>query len=130
MYAFSVAQSCLTLWNPIDCSLPGSSVHGIFQVRILGWVAISSSRGSSPSRDWTHVSWICCICLADSFLLSHLWSPYVMFCSDLIASEFFIFFHWWTFQFFSGGIMSLFIQQMCISNFPHTKMDFRWDDIQ
>ena len=40
-------QSCLTLWDPIDCSLPGSSVHRILQARILEWVAISSSRGSS-----------------------------------------------------------------------------------
>ena len=42
-----VAQSCLTLCNPMDCSLPGSSVHRIFKARILEWVAISSSRGSS-----------------------------------------------------------------------------------
>ena len=42
-----VAHSCTTLWDPMDCSLPGSSVHGIFQARILEWVAISFSRGSS-----------------------------------------------------------------------------------
>ena len=42
-----VAQSCLTPCNPMDCSLPGSSVHGILQARILEWVAISYSRGSS-----------------------------------------------------------------------------------
>ena len=46
-----VAKSCRTLCNPMDCSLPGSSVHGIFQTRILEWVAISFSRGSSPPRD-------------------------------------------------------------------------------
>ena len=40
-------QSCLTLCDPMDCSPPGSSVHGIFQARILELVAISSSRGSS-----------------------------------------------------------------------------------
>ena len=51
-----VAQSCLTLWDPMDCSPPGSSVHGIFQARILEWVAISYSRRSSPPRDWTRVS--------------------------------------------------------------------------
>ena len=51
-----VAQSCLTLCNPMDCSLPGSSVHGILQARILEWVAIPSSRGSSQLRDWTQVS--------------------------------------------------------------------------
>ena len=47
--------------NPMDCSLPGSSLHGIFQARILEWVAISSSRGSSLSKDRTRVSCISCI---------------------------------------------------------------------
>ena len=42
-----VAQSCQTLCDPMDCSLPGSSVHGIFQARVLEWVAISFSRRSS-----------------------------------------------------------------------------------
>ena len=42
----SVAQSCQTLCDPMDCSLPGSSVHEISQARILEWIAISSSRGS------------------------------------------------------------------------------------
>ena len=50
-----VAQSCL-FCNPIDCSPPGSSVDGILQVRILEWVVIPFSRGSSPSRDQTQVS--------------------------------------------------------------------------
>ena len=45
-----VAQSCPTLCDPMDCSLPGSSVHGIFQARALEWVAISSSRGISPTQ--------------------------------------------------------------------------------
>ena len=51
-----VAQSCLTLCEPVDCSPPGSSVHGISQARILEWVAISSCRGSSRPSDPTHVS--------------------------------------------------------------------------
>ena len=51
-----VAQSCLTLCNPMDCSLPGSSVHGIFQAIVLEWIAISFSKGSSRPRDWTQVS--------------------------------------------------------------------------
>ena len=42
-----VAQSCPTLCNPMDCSLSGSSVHGIFQARVLEWIAISFSKGSS-----------------------------------------------------------------------------------
>ena len=54
----SVTQSCPTLCNPMDCSPPGSSVCGIFQARILEWVAIASSRGSSCPRDGTHVSCI------------------------------------------------------------------------
>ena len=55
------AQSCLTLCDPRDCYPPGSSVHGIFQARILGWVDISSSRGSSWPRDWVHLSCVSCI---------------------------------------------------------------------
>ena len=46
-----VAQSCLTLCDPVDCSLSGPSVHGILQARILEWVAMPSSRGSSQTRD-------------------------------------------------------------------------------
>ena len=49
-------QSCPTLCNPMDCSLPGSSVHGIFQAIVLKWIAISFSRGSSQARDQTWVS--------------------------------------------------------------------------
>ena len=45
----------------MDCSPPGSSVHGIFEARILEWGAISSSRRSSRHRDWTRVSWVSCI---------------------------------------------------------------------
>ena len=52
------AQSCLTLCNPMNYSPPGSSVHGILQARILEWVAIPFSRGSSWSRDWPQVSHI------------------------------------------------------------------------
>ena len=50
-------QLCLTLCVPMDYSLPGSSVHGILQARILEWVAISFSRGSSQPRDQTCISW-------------------------------------------------------------------------
>ena len=53
-----VAQLCLTLCDPMDCSPPGSSVHGILQARILEWIAISFSRGSSQLRDQTQVSCI------------------------------------------------------------------------
>ena len=57
-----VAKSCSTLWDTMDCRLPGSSIHGISQARILEWVAISFSRGSSQPRDQTPVS-----CIADGF---------------------------------------------------------------
>ena len=52
----SVAQSCPTLCDAMDCSLPGSSVHGILQARTLEWVPISSSRGFSHLRDRTRLS--------------------------------------------------------------------------
>jgi len=57
-----VAQSCSTLCDPMDCFLPVSSVHGILQARLLEWVAISFSRGSSQPRDQTQVS-----CIAGGF---------------------------------------------------------------
>ena len=57
-----VTQSCPTLCDPMDCSPPGSSVHGILQARILEWFSISFSRGFSWSRDWTQVS-----CIAGRF---------------------------------------------------------------
>ena len=60
-----VAQSCLTLCDPTDYSLPGSSVHGILQARILEWVAMPSSRESSQHRDLTHIS--CSFCTAGRF---------------------------------------------------------------
>ena len=55
------AQSGLTLCDPVDCSLSGSSAHRIILTRILEWVAISFSTGSSWSRNWTHVSCVSCI---------------------------------------------------------------------
>ena len=68
-----VAQSCPTLCNPMNCSLPGSSVHGILQARILEWVAIPFSKGSSQPRDWTCVSYIGrCI---DRCILDHCTAP-------------------------------------------------------
>ena len=53
-----VAHSCPALCNPMDCSPPGSSVHGMLQARILEWVAISYSRGSYQPRDW---AWFSCM---------------------------------------------------------------------
>ena len=58
-YVCACTQSCPTLCGPMDCRPPGSSIHGILQAKVLKWVAISYSRGSSQSRDQTHV----CYCL-------------------------------------------------------------------
>ena len=55
-YESEVAQSCPTLCDPVECSPPGSSVHGILQARILEWVAIPFSRKSARPRDWNCVS--------------------------------------------------------------------------
>ena len=71
VHACLVTQSWLTLCNPMDYSPPGCSVHGILQVRILEWAAISSSRGSSWPRDWT---WISCISRW-FFTTESLWEP-------------------------------------------------------
>ena len=54
-------QLCLPLCNHMDCSPPGSSAHGILQARILEWIAMSSSRGSFPPRDPTHMFYVFCI---------------------------------------------------------------------
>ena len=56
-----IIQPYLTLCNPLGCSPSGSSVYGIFQARILKWVAISSARASSQPRDQTHIFSISCI---------------------------------------------------------------------
>ena len=61
MCVCSVTKLCLTLYDPVDYSPPGSSIHGISQARILEWVAISSSNGSSQPRNQTHVSGVLCI---------------------------------------------------------------------
>jgi len=72
-----VVQSGLTLCDPMDCSPPSSSVHGIFQASILEWVAMPSSRGSSQPRDQTQVS-----CIAGRFFVwatreAHIYNKYM-----------------------------------------------------
>ena len=70
-----IAQSCLTLCDPMDCSPPGSSVHWILQARRLEWVAMPSFRGSSWPRGWTHVSYVSCTGRWVLYHLHHLGSP-------------------------------------------------------
>ena len=71
-YVFS-CSIILTLWNPIDCKWPGSSVHGILQARILEWVAMPFSRGSSQPRDRSQVS-----CIVGGFFAPDQFSRSVM----------------------------------------------------
>ena len=70
-YMLSI-QLCLTLCDSMDRSPPGSSVHGIPQARILEWVAMPSSRGSSQSRDQTHVCLLASPALAGGFFTTGL----------------------------------------------------------
>ena len=81
-----VAQLCPTVSDPVDCSPPGSSVHGILQARILEWVAIPFSRGSSWPRDWTQVSciagtcfsiWVTILSTSESINLTHTYAQMV-----------------------------------------------------
>ena len=68
----SDAQSCLTLCDPMDCSPPGYSIHRILQARMLEWVVIPFSRGSSWPRGWT---WVSCIAGRFFYCLSHQENP-------------------------------------------------------
>ena len=74
-----VAQSCSTFCNPMDCSPPGFSIHGIFQARILEWVAVSFSRRSSWPRDRTWVSHIAGRCFPIQNVMRTSWFHYYPF---------------------------------------------------
>ena len=108
-----VAQSCPTLCDPMDCSPPHFSVHGIFQARVLEWVAISFSRGSSRPRDQTQVSCIvskmlyclshqgsntvslrCTTCWFDTFIYCNL-ITIIMLANTSLASNTYHFFLYW-----------------------------------
>ena len=68
-------QLCPTLCDSMDGSLPGSSIHGILQGRILEWIYMPSSRVSSQPKDQTHVSYVSCICRQVLYHQHHLGSP-------------------------------------------------------
>ena len=70
-------QACPTHCDPMDCSPPGSSVQEILQARILKWVAIPSSKGSSQHRNQTHISCVSCIGRQVLYQLSHWRSPLI-----------------------------------------------------
>ena len=80
-------QLCLTLYNSTDCSPPGSSVQGVLQARILEWVAIPSSKGSSQPRDQIHVSCGSCIGRSGFFTTKATWESLVItMCAKLLQS--------------------------------------------
>ena len=91
-----VAQPCLTLCDPVDCSLPGSSIHGILQARILKWVAISFSKGifltqrSSPGlpHSWKYHRYL------KSSVQSQIKIPFVMDTSAYCINQWYIFSAW------------------------------------
>ena len=84
-----VTQSCLTLCDAMDCSLLGSSIHGIFQARIMEWIAISFFRSPSLHRDRIYVS---CVCLlhwqANSLLTGGNWEASLTFYPPIIVLSF------------------------------------------
>ena len=82
VHAYYVALVVSTLCNPIDCSPPGSSIHGILQARILEWIAIPFSKRSHLPRDWTCIS--CVLCIASRLFTSHQGSSkgHVLFCKS------------------------------------------------
>ena len=75
MLCAQVASVMSDSYEPTDCSLSGSSVHGILQARMLEWVAIPFSRGSSRPRDQTHISYVSCIGKQVLYHWCHLGSP-------------------------------------------------------
>ena len=81
-------QPCPALWDPVDGSPPGSSVHGILQARVLEWGAMPSSGGSSPPRDWTHTS--CVSCVAGRFFTTELSGKPILLFYFIIYMEIFI----------------------------------------
>ena len=95
-------QSCLIFCDPMDCSPPGSSVHGILQARILEWIAIPFSRGSFWPRDWTCVSWGCCT--AGRFFITEPPGKPTMdtFYSEISVPRY----HWWSPYCHPGGVGS------------------------
>ena len=112
-----VAQSCPTLWDPMDYGPSGSSVHEIFQTRILEWIAISFSRGSSRPRDWTQVS-----CTAGRFFTDWATREAYLICFSLNE------FRWYQLMFISN----MTLQEKCEVNWTLTRVvsklrHFRWN---
>ena len=104
-----VAQSCPTLCNPTDCSLPCSSVHGIFQARVLEWFVISFSKRSSWPRDR---NWVSSISRRSFYCLSHQGSLYILKPWLIVISKEFAYFLLWN-ETFLRIIVSLYQDIKC-----------------
>ena len=108
-----VAQLCLTLWDPMDCNSPGSSVHRILQARILQWVTIPFSRRSSHPRDRTQVS--CNACRFFTIWATSLFNKYL--CSSLYAG--FLLLGRWSFSKVRDRAGLMDIQPLCSQRSQH-----------
>ena len=104
----SDTQSCLTLCDPMDCSPPGFSVHGIIQARTLRWVAISLSSRFSQPRDWTHNS-----CISRQILYH--WAAREAHPTDYICK-------WWDWKGFNLPVYKQFIQL----NNKRKQLNWKW----
>ena len=122
LYVYVHTQSYLTLRDPVDCSPPGSSVHGIFQARVLERVAFSFSRGPSRPRDWTYISLVSCIAggffTTDCTLFSHIF----IFCYTACYQYPHYFFCFWSLCAISYLFTYLFIH-LAYSYWAHSSME-------
>ena len=116
----NLLQACLTLCDPMDYSLPGSSVHGILQARILEWIAMPPSRESSRSRDWACVSYVSCIGKRVLYQQYHLGSPLFQWtillipCPNSVSLS--VYYVW--FPFLPGTLLLVLQSQAIVPCFP------------
>ena len=125
-------HSCMTLCNSMDCSPPGSSVHEIFQARILEWVAIPSSRGSFPPRDWTHISYVFCIGSNYSFIYEFPTQGYEnwLYCNSILPNHLALvpYLYLWLYKTFSSRLW--FFHHDCHVNSCNCAVSMRGDQLR
>ena len=115
-YACVCAQLCLAICDLMDCSPPGSSVHGILQARILKWVSMPSSRASSQPRDRTYIS--CVSCIAGGFFTTEPpWKPTLSYRNP-------------TYIYSSGSRKSFRLPYQCAFFWEGLMIDFYFEGIQ
>ena len=104
-----VLQSCPILCDPMDCSPPGSCPQGIIQARILEWVVVFSSRGSSQPRDGTHLFFVFPVLAGRFFATNATWEALISFLglyykSRGLKQQIFILSHFWRLEFQNQGV--------------------------